>query len=100
MRSRDSKYGGIGGDDEQAPVNRDRKQSADSTGPLGLCVRAGGAEMRGLFQLDDGLIRFYIVPFDSQDGLDGSVNRSRHAAFHLHRLDDQEWIAGFHPIVY
>jgi hypothetical protein len=53
-----------------------------------------------LFQLDDRLIRFHVLALGDKDGNDLAIKWCRHAAFHLHRFDDQERLAGFDPLVF
>ena len=52
-----------------------------------------------LFQLNDRFIRLHIVTLGSQNHGDSPIDRRRHLAFHLHRFDDQQRIAGLDAIV-
>ena len=47
---------------------------------------------RGLFQLNDRLIRFDVVAFIDQDRRDFSVNRCRYTAFHFHRFNRHQGV--------
>ena len=63
-------------------------------------LRGYGIKMeQDLFQLNDRFIRLHIVPLGGEDSRDLPIDRRRDLAFHLHRFNNQQRIAGLDLII-